>query len=274
MGASSERMTTPSLGRLLISHITLRGPELAQLYGLIVEHPGISFTDLVYQLVPKGAPDIEFGLDEAPLREALNFLLVVGLVAQSGPSRRKASFLPSPHLPGPSFPLLLLHHMYTHLDERQRAITQIHSQLVADDILALTPQALRNHMERSPTRVPFVWTGEKITFWTHIASYLGVARRLDRSQDVLIVPRPVLVKDALQWANTQSDARQSLYGCLQVIEEMFFTCFTSRGQVHRGLAQTLTAMHRLGTLRLTHSADAAHSLLLGDWRVSEVHLGG
>ena len=43
-------MTAPSLGRLLISHITLRGPELAQLYALVLAHPSISYDDLAQAL--------------------------------------------------------------------------------------------------------------------------------------------------------------------------------------------------------------------------------
>lgn len=265
-------MADPSLGRLLISHITLRGPELAQLYDLIVASPGVSYDELVHRLVPAGGSGAEFGLDEAPLREALNFLLVAGLVFQSGPSRRKATFVAAVSAGTASFPLLLLKHMRQHAQERQRAIMYVHAQLVADNGLVLSPQAIRERMERSAARDLFAWTGEKITFWTHIASYLGLIRRLERSLDLIVVPSPPLILDALRWAGAQPHEPQSLDRYLKVIDETFFACFSSRGAVHAGLAQTLTAMHRRRTIRLTHSADAARSLLLGDWRVSEVEL--
>jgi hypothetical protein len=64
----------------------------------------------------------------------------------------------------------------------------------------------------------------------------------------------------------------SLAACLETIDATFFTCFTRGGQVHCGLAQTLLALDALGQIRLMHSADAAHSLLLGERRVSDVQV--
>src|SRR5690606_19194380 len=69
-------MSAPSLGRLLISHITLRGPELQQLYAQIAARPGISYPELAAAAVPASAARDPFDLGEAPLAEALNFLLV------------------------------------------------------------------------------------------------------------------------------------------------------------------------------------------------------
>jgi hypothetical protein len=265
-------MTTPSLGRLLISHIPLRGPELRQLYALIVAHPGISYADIAARLVVSRDDDDAFGLAEAPLREALNFLLVARLVEQQGSSRFKASFQATPLLPDTSFPLLLLHHIRQHEDERQRAPALIFAQLVAEDGLATTIAALRDQLERGTYRDLFAWTGEKVGFWVHLFSYLGLVRRLERSTEVLIVPQPDLVLTALVWAQRQPDVDVSLAACLRVIDATFFACFTGRGRVHLGLAQTLLALESLGQVRLTHSADAAHSLLLGERRVSEVWL--
>lgn len=72
--------------------------------------------------------------------------------------------------------------------------------------------------------------------------------------------------------SSSDDVDVSLAACLRVIDATFLACFTGRGRVHRGLAQTLLALESLGQVRLTHSADAAHSLLLGERRVSEVWL--
>lgn len=264
--------SSPSLGRLLISHITLRGPEIEQLYSQIADCSNINYDDLCAQIVPLHAEGSEFGLDQAALREALNFLLVARLVGQQGATRRRATFYVTPRLERTSFPLLLLHHLLTHPDERQQAISTIYAQLVADDTFALTPQAIRSQMERGPLRELFAWTGEKIALWTHLLSYVGLVRRLDRGDDVLLVPRPALVLAALSGAGARADATCSLADCLQVIDTQIFACFTRRGRVHSGLAQTLIALHRLGRVRLSHSADAARSLLLIDWRVSDVRL--
>jgi hypothetical protein len=263
-------MTTPSLGRLLISHIPLRGPELCQLYALIAAHPGISYADLAAQLVVSRDDDDAFGLAEAPLREALNFLLVARLVEQQGSSRFKASFQATPLLPDTPFPLLLLYHIHQHEDERQRAPVLIYRQLVSEDTLATSASTLRDQMERGAYRDLFVWTGEKIGFWLHLCHYLGLIRRLERSTEVLMVPQPALVLTALDWTQRQVGADVSLAACLRLIDDTFFACFTRRGRVHRGLAQTLLAMESLGQVRLTHRADAAHSLLLGERRISEV----
>ena len=102
-------MTAPSLGRLLISHITLRGPELAQLYALVLAQPCISYDVLAQTLLPDWTGSSAFGLEDATLREALNFLLVVGMLAQDGLSRRKASFRATPLLDELAFAPLLLH---------------------------------------------------------------------------------------------------------------------------------------------------------------------
>ncbi len=265
-------MSTPSLGRLLISHITLRGPELSQLYNLIENRQVITYDDLRAELVLRDATDSTFQLEEAPLREALNFLLVAGLIEQHGSSRRKASFEASPLIPDVSFSLLLLHHLSTLQDERQRAFILIYRQLIAQDIVALTPEVLRSQMERGEHQGLFAWTGEKITFWIHLANFLGLVRRLERSTEVIIVPQTALVLAALQWSGRQSGVAHSLDAQLRKIDSTFFTCFTSRGRVHRGTAQALVALHKLGQIRLTHSADAVGSLMLGDWRVSNIHL--
>src|SRR5689334_4366852 len=121
-------MTSPSLGRLLISHITLRGPELSQLYKLIAEQPNISYDDLIEVLMPLAVGASPFGLDEAPLREAVNFLLVARLIEQQGSSRRKASFMATPLLKEAPFAPLLLYHIQAHSDERQRAPALIYRQ--------------------------------------------------------------------------------------------------------------------------------------------------
>jgi hypothetical protein len=111
-------MSSPSMGRLLISHITLRGPELRQLYACIAHAPDISYNALArLTSAPINAGD-PFGLQEAALREALNFLLVARLVKQHGPARRRATFRATPlslHVP---FPLLLMAHITAHPDER------------------------------------------------------------------------------------------------------------------------------------------------------------
>ncbi len=195
-------MTAPALSRLLISHITLRGPELRQLYDLIVGHQSINYDQIAETLTPSPSEAPTFGLEEAPLREALNFLLVAGLVRQQGASRRRASFYATPLLEDAPFSLLLLHHIHTHRDERQRAPSLIYRQLVAADALSVTLQGLRDQMERGPYRQLFAWTGEKITLWSHLATYLGLAWRLDREGVILIVPQLDLTRSALRWATS------------------------------------------------------------------------
>lgn len=264
-------MSTTGGGRLLISHITLRGPELAQTYGLIAARREVAADELRERLAPAGAGASPYELAEAPLREALSFLTLAGLVEAHGRQRRYSA---TPLLPDAPFPLLLLHHLASHPDQRQRAISLVHRALVADDALAITPQALRDQLERGPLRDLFAWTGEKVTLWAHLAAHVGLVRRLERSPELLAVPQPGLLLDALGWAQARLESQTSLDAALHLIDAQLFTCFTARGRVHRGLAQTLLALERLGHLRLTHSADAARSLLLGERRVSDVALLG
>jgi hypothetical protein len=264
-------MSAPAAGRLLISHITLRGPELRQVYDLVAERGPLAYGDLIAALAPPGgsvAPE----LADAPLLEALGFLVVAGLLEARGPSRRRAAYRATPLLPDAPFPLLLLRHIRAHPEERQRALSLVYDELVAADAVGTTAAALRDQMERGPHRALFAWTGEKIGLWVHLADHLGLVRRLERSAEVLVVPQPDLVARSLAWAQARLGGDPGLDPALRLVDTELFACFTARGRVHRGLAQALLALERLGRARLTHSADAARSLLLGERRVSEVAL--
>lgn len=264
-------MSAPSMGRLLISHITLRGPELGQLYTCIAELPSVPYEELLHLTAAPISQGDPFGLQEAALREALNFLLVARLVEQHGPARRRATFqvTPEPEAPDVSFPLLLLRRIAAHPDARQRAIVALHQQLVRQDTLALSAAAIRDEAERGPLGDLFAWTGEKIGFWVRLSEYLGLVRTIARDNQALLAPRPELVLSALR-AQLGGRRTAPLAPCLHALDATYFACFTARGTVHRGVAQTLVALHRRGALRLAHSSDAAQSLLLGEWRVSDV----
>ncbi|RRR69698.1 MAG: hypothetical protein EI684_14890 [Candidatus Viridilinea halotolerans] len=138
------------------------------------------------------------------------------------------------------------------------------------DTLAITPQALRATMERGPLRDLFAWTGEKVTFWSHLYAYPGLVRRLERSAELLVLPQPALLLATLTWAQQRLNGTTHLAAALRLIDQTLYACFTSHGQLQRGLTQTLSAMERLGQLRFSHHADAAQSLMLGERRVSEV----
>jgi len=264
-------MTATPTGRLLISHITLRGPELAQVYAQVAARPEVSADDLRDRLAPAAAGASPFELADAPLREALSFLSLAGLVEARGRQRRYSA---APLLPGAPFPLLLLHHLRRHAEERQRAISLVHQALVTEDMLTTTVLALRDQIERGPLRDLFAWTGEKVTLWAHLAAYLGLIRRVERSAELLAVPALDLTLAALTWAAAELNGDSSLDAALRWIDAGLFACLTARGRVHRGVAQTLLALERLGQVRLSHSSDAARSLLLGERRVSDLALAG
>lgn len=267
-------MTTqaPSLGRLLISHITLRGPEIKQIYSFIASASSVSYSNLAVRFVPGWQSETGFSLEEAAFREALNFLLIAGLAEQQGDSRRKANFRAVRIYEDTPFELDLLGAIGRQADERQQAILLVHRELVARDILAISTSELRSQLERGRYARLFTWTSEKILFWSQLGAFVGLIHRLDRSLSLLISPTPLLLGEALSWALKGSSERQSLAACLEIIEDTFFACFTDRGRVHAGLINSLLALHRLGAIRLSHSADAANSLLLGNWRVSDLEL--
>lgn len=262
-------MSATSAGRLLISHITLRGPELAQVYALVAARPEIGADELRERLAPAATGASPFELADAPLREALSFLTLAGLVEARGRQRRYSA---SPRLTGAPFPLLLLHHLRSHAEERQRAISLVHQSLVADDAVTTTAAALRDQLERGPLRDLFAWTGEKVTLWAHLAAHLGLVRRVERSPELLAVPSLGLTLSALAWATCGASGDGSLDAALRRVDASLFACFTSRGRVHKGLSQSLLALERLERIRLSHSADAARSLLLGERRVSDLAL--
>lgn len=271
---SRAPLASPSLNRLLISHITLRGPEIEQVYEQVASAGSQSYEQLAMNFIPGWQPDATFALAEATFREALNFLLVAGMVEQSGDSRRKATFLAAPGILTKSFPLLLLAHLNTHPDQRQHAIALVFKQMVSTDTLSTSARDLRAQLERGPYQSLFTWTGEKIFFWSQLAAHIGLVRRLDRTFEIVAVPQPGLLMAALEHAASayylQSGGVMPIYTLLEIIDNTLFACFTRKGSVATGIAQCLVAMHRRGDICLTHSTDAAHSLLLGDWRVSNI----
>ena len=229
--------------------------------------------ELVERIVPSHRDADEFGLHEATLREALNFLLVANLVGQRGPTRRKAAFHATPLLADLPFSLLLLHHLQSLADERQRAFEiLVHSELVRRR-WRRAPLALGTPLERGPYGRLFAWTGEKLAFWGHLAAHLGLLHRLNgRSAVAPSFPTWILVESALRWASQRLPGNTSLADHLSQIDATLFTCFTRDGRAHRGLAHTLVALHRQRRVRLTHHSDAARSLMLGDWHASSVRL--
>jgi hypothetical protein len=265
-------MSSPSLGRLLISHITLRGPEIAQFYSVVSRGPGIAYDDLMERVVLRVSAVDGFGLEEAPAREALNFLLVARLITQQGIVRKRSVFHASPLLADVPFALLLLHHLTMHDDERQQAMSLVHRQLVLDDILSVESADLRSHIERSTLRDLFAWTSEKLSLWASLYTFLGIVRRLERTSDVFLVPQPELLLDALRWANGLLHTSGSLGAYLEAIDAHLFACLTRRGRLHQGAAQTLLALQRTGKIDLSHEADAAQSVLVGDRRISHIRL--
>lgn len=265
-------MASPSLGRLLISHITLRGPEIAQLFTSIVTVPNQSYAQLVQQFVISVTPDDTLSLDEAALREALNFLLVARLIAQDGAVRQRAHFTPSPHHQYLPFVLNLLYHSTHHEEQRQQAMSLILRQLVADDVLMINIVDLRSLLERSSLREMFAWTGEKLTFWASLHHYLGVIQRFERTSTLFIVPQPQLLLMALHWAAQVVESNGSLGSYLQQIDTNLFACLTRRGRVHQGITQSLLALNHLGAITLTHEADALQSVMLSNRRISHITL--
>lgn len=265
----------PTLGRLLISHITLRGPELQQTYERIVAHGEMDHEELRAELMPGNNVRDSFGLDDAILREAINFLLVARLIQQVGDSRRTATFRAVPFIADVQFPLLLLNHITMLSDERQRAPTLIHRQLIGEDALSVTPANVRDRMERSQYANVFTWTSEKTTFWSQFAAYLGLARKLEREGNFLLIPQLSLVLEAIQHEMRQANtltATVPLASILDAIDDHFFACYTRQRRIHSGLAQALVALHRLGYVRLNHESDAPRSLVLANRRVSHILL--
>lgn len=260
-----------SSNRLLISHITLRGRELKQLYDQIAVRPGISCEDLMVALTPEQPRAC--GLADATLLEALNFLVIAGMIRQEGAERRHASFYPTPQLVDAPFALLLLHHLQTHPDRRQQALALIQRLLAAEDALALTPAQVRERMERSPIGSLFAWTGEKVRFWSSLAHYLGIVRWFGSNTDIWLVPQPYVLFQSLEWVVRQEDANEQLLGrVLDDVDRRFFACYTAQKRVHQGMVQSLLALERMGRVQLSHRADAPRSLLLNERRVSHVRL--
>ena len=155
--------------------------------------------------------------------------------------------------------------------EREIADTRSYAgSSVARDILSINPSSLRAELERSPYAKLFIWTGEKVLFWSQLTSFVGLVLRLDRSLEVLVAPQPLFLLKVLRWCAPAQVGPFQLFDLLDTTDRTLFACFTERGRVHSGLAYSLTALDRLGHVRLTHSADAARSLLLDQWRVSNI----
>lgn len=223
-------------------------------------------------LIPTGFSKGSKALDLAPLREALNFLVVAGLIVQEGSHLLNARFHACPS--NGLFTLDLLRQLQSHSEERQRALVLVHRQLVEDDTVAITLPQLRARVEQGPYRTLFAWTGEKLLFWSQLASHLGLIRSLARSGELLVIPTMELVESALRQVAGLDEGPCLLDDLLRQVDSAFFACYTNRGHIHAGLSHTLAAMHQLARFRLAHHADAARSHRLGTRRVSHLHWKG
>ncbi len=266
-------MTISSSNRLLISHITLRGVELEQLYRRIESQPGIYFNDLVFALSPDPCDHSRLELTETALFEAVNFLIVADMIRSEGSTRRQACFYPKPMLNDIPFPLLLLYHIQAHPDKRQRALALVQRHLVAEDILSSNTKDIRIEMERSSLGNLFVWTSEKVIFWSHLSHYLGTVRRLNHKNEILIVPQMSLLLKTLHWTNkTELVDIYHLRQSLDAIDRLFFACYTVHNRVHQGIVQALVALEKTGYVQFFHYSDSQSSLLLNERRISHFRL--
>jgi len=259
--------------RLLISHIIVRGRELQQIYSTLAAHAFLTEQELQEAFVTP--PDVEqdpFAFNAATFRETLNFLLIIRMVKKQE-TNHQTVYSASPARQSLPFSLLLLHHLTTHPDERQQALAHVYRHLIRQDALSLTLGEVREKLECVVQPFAFAWTDEKIAFWAQLAQYVGIIYRLERDYRLLVAPTPTLLLLAIKQAMKQQQTEYAnVAACLQFIDEQYFACFTDQHTVHSGITQTIKVLHGQGKIILTHQADAAHSLLLQDWRISTIQL--
>lgn len=246
----------------------VRGPEIEALISVFQKQPVRSLESLVEKFVPP-EPGSQPQKTEL-LREALNFLRTVEFIRQVTNETQILTFYLAEELTAvESFQLQLLRHLHSFDDDR-RAFRLITDLVVRDNLLFAHRKQIVTKLEVAYPG-SYSWNEEKFRTWQNLADYLGLVRSIKPDQgDTMFCPQPGLLLKLLRaYKGEQRKANQVPVGdWLAFIHETYFSCFTTRREVHGGLARSLRSMSTMDQLTFDMHSDAPSAVYLEGQRVA------
>lgn len=243
---------------LLISRLPVRVHELGCVYTFVRRQGRATFADVVQRFAPY-ATDTPLSASNLT-RELLGFLTTVGLIESSGDLRWEDRVFESK----PSdmdFGLLLLSHMRTLDDPRQRALLGVHDSLISAGITHATTQGIVELMESGQFADCFAWNTAKVLFATRLLTDLGLL--------VYAQPARVAVSTSSNLLlSAIPPGTHALRPLLRDIDSSLFSVFTDLGDVHPGVSHALLRIARRGAFHLGYESDSPESVLLAGTRIS------
>jgi len=256
--------------RILLSHITVRGPDLESIHQVVKDRKSASFDFLanLFAMPEAGGS----GVQVHQLRECLNFLETVGII-KANKSTKGEEFVLEPNLPDVAFPLILLNRLKL---SAENSFYLVHKHLVSNDVLSVDMGALKRTVESS-LELGFTWNEQKLGFWMNLADYLGLGKKYAYSQIFVCFPSSELLKNLLTVtvSKRKSGERVNLGEFVNYLSTEFFECLTREGLLFKGLQQSLLVLQRKGRISLVPAAsDDPNPTFVDGKRIGFVSLKG
>lgn len=234
--------------RLLLGYVTLRGPDLEQVYRFIESKAPCTEEEFVDELF------IDDGSDgSSHHEECLRFLRSVDMVKLTDD---RYDVINEQILEDQTFGLKLLHHLHEQTG-RQTHVTFIIDLITKKNLTSSTQSELIKTIERSEENVyEFTWTDPKIKMWSYLLDFIGVIQ-MESEEELTFYPRREFVIELLKHYSTSTD-QSDLSGFLEYINNNYWNCFTTTSPptIHQGLSAVLINLAASGIIELHTYSDA------------------
>ena len=232
--------------RLLLGYVTLRGPDLEQVYRYLESNSPCEVSQIV--------DDLFVGSDSEGSNhpeECLRFLQTVDMVRKTDEGYVIMNEEVSEDT---SFGLKLLRHLKEQ-GGKQSSLTYILELIAREDLSTTTQSDLIATIERDDNGYDFSWTDPKIKQWSYLMDYIGVIR-METENELIFYPKRDLVLELLINHHNQTE-EDNLTSLVEYIEKNYWNCMTQSTQptIYEGLSATLLNMHRSGIIQLQSYSD-------------------
>lgn len=232
--------------RLLLGYVTLRGPDLEQVYRYLKSNSPCEETQIV--------DDLFVGVDSEGSNhheECLRFLQTVDMVRKTDEGYEVMNEEVSKDT---SFGLKLLRHLHQQ-EGKQSSLTYILDLISKEDLSESSQSDLITAIERDDNGFDFSWTDPKIKQWSYLMDYVGVIR-METESELMFYPKRDLVFEIL--TEHQNDTEDDgLIRLCEYFNENYWNCMTQNTQptVYTGLSSTLLNMATADIINLQSYSD-------------------
>lgn len=232
--------------RLLLGYVTLRGPDLEQVYWYVKSNSPCSESDIVDELFVGAGSD-----GSSHHEECLRFLSTVDMVQKTD----EAYKVMNEEICGDtSFGLKLLYHLKQQ-EAKQSSLTYILDLISKENISETSQSDLIKTIERDESDYGFSWTDPKIKQWSYLMDYIGVIQ-MESERELTFYPQRGFVLELLQ-DHQNTVGEDDLASLFEYINENYWFCLTQTTPptVSVSLSSTLLNMNRTGAINLRSLSD-------------------